>query len=270
MPFATVNGIELYHELSGPEDGPPLLYIGGSGQDLRHQPVLGGPLADHFRMAAYDQRCLGQSGWGERHPEMADYAADAAGLLDHLGWPRAAVMGVSFGGMVAQELAVTWPERVERMVLACTSPGGAGGASYPLHTLAGLGDEERARVMFERNDTRGADAGPEYLAVMRMLAESRGFDPASQEGMQRQLLARSRHDVHDRLPRLTMPVLVAAGRYDGVAPPENQEAMHARIPGSRLEWFEGGHLFLIQDPKAWPTILSFLLERGEHRDATRP
>jgi 3-oxoadipate enol-lactonase len=163
--------------------------------------------------------------------------------------------------MVAQELAVTWPERIERMVLACTSPGGRGGASYPLHEVWALSDEERAREMLNRNDTRGDDAGPEYLATMKLLAENRAFEPVSQEGMMRQLLARSRHDVYDRLPRLTMPVLVAAGRYDGIAPPANQEATHAQIPDSRLAWFEGGHLFMIQDPTAWPTMLAFLQGR---------
>ena len=74
---------------------------------------------------------------------MADYAADAAALLDHVGWDTCRVVGVSFGGMVAQELAVTSPERVERLALLCTSPGGASGASYPLHELAALPTDER-------------------------------------------------------------------------------------------------------------------------------
>jgi pimeloyl-ACP methyl ester carboxylesterase len=66
---------------------------------------------------------------------MASYAADGAALLDHAGWTTARVFGISFGGMVAQELAVTWPDRVERLALLCTSPGGEGGSSYPLHEL---------------------------------------------------------------------------------------------------------------------------------------
>ena len=67
---------------------------------------------------------------------MAQYAADAAALLDHVGWATSAVVGVSFGGMVAQEYAVTFPERVIRLALVCTSAGGAGKPSYPLHELA--------------------------------------------------------------------------------------------------------------------------------------
>jgi 3-oxoadipate enol-lactonase len=192
---------------------------------------------------------------------MADYAADAAGLLEHVGWDRVPVIGISFGGMVAQELAVTFPERVQRLVLGCTSPGGEF-PSYPLHRLAELDDDERGRTMFTIIDTRGADAGPEYLAVMQLMAQDRvanPLDPTVQEGMQRQLIARSRLDVIDRLSRLEMPVLIAAGRYDGVAPLANQEAMHARIAGSRLSLFEGGHMFMIQDAAAWPTMVAFLL-----------
>ncbi len=202
---------------------------------------------------------------------MSDYAADALGLLDHVGWDRVPVIGISFGGMVAQELAVTAPERVERMVLACTSPGGAY-ASYPLHDLAEMAEEERGRAMFTIIDTRGADAGPEYLAVMKLMAEQREADPPSaevQEGMQRQLIARSRHDVLDRLGRLDMPVLIAAGRSDGIAPEANQLAMRDRIAGSQLRWFDGGHMFMIQDPTAWPTMVAFLLGDDETRSDRR-
>jgi 3-oxoadipate enol-lactonase len=268
MPVAAVNGIDVYYELGGLEDGPPVLTIGGSGQTLAQAPILASPLGHHFRVLAYDQRCLGRTGWGDGDPEMADYAADAVALLDHVGWDRVPVIGTSFGGMVAQELAVTHPERVERMVLACTSPGGPEFASYPLHLLAELG-EEGHRKMFTVADTRGEDAGPEYLAMMKMLEDRRteAPDPSVQEGMQRQLVARSRHDVVDRLARLDMPVLIAAGRYDGIAPLSNQEAMHARIASSRLEIFEGGHMFMIQDPAAWPAMVAFLLGRPEDGSA---
>jgi 3-oxoadipate enol-lactonase len=269
MPLAEANGIELYYELAGPEDAPPLLAIGGSGQTLAQAPVLANPLAQHFRVLAYDQRCLGRSGWGDRQPEMADYAADAVGLLDHVGWDRVPVIGTSFGGMVAQELAVTYPERVERLVLACTSPGGPGGASYPLHLSYRLPEDERAGAMLGITDTRGEDAGPEYLAIMKMISEQRlasPADPRAEAGFLRQLDARSRHDVYDRLPRLDLPVLVAGGRYDGIAPVSNQEAMHRQIRGSRLRLFDGGHLFMIQDPTAWPTMVAFLLGQADPGD----
>ena len=91
--------------------------------------------AKEFDVVAHDQRGLGQTEIPPGPYEMADYAADAAALLDSLGWDSCRVVGTSFGGMVAQEFAVTWPERVERLGLVCTSPGGDF-ASYPLHELA--------------------------------------------------------------------------------------------------------------------------------------
>src|SRR5436190_24002912 len=104
MPSARLNGIELYYERAGA--GPRLLFISGSGGDLRAQPnVFASPLAKAFDLLAYDQRGLGRTDRPDIPYSMADYADDAAGLLDHAGWDQALVVGVSFGGMVAQELA---------------------------------------------------------------------------------------------------------------------------------------------------------------------
>ena len=74
-----------------------------------------------------------------------------------------------------------------------------------------------------------------------------------------QLEARREHDTHVRLPQLRLPVLICAGRYDAIAPLENSEALHAQIAGSRLDVFEGGHLFMIQDKRAYPAMAEFLL-----------
>lgn len=263
MPFATLRGIRIHYQMGGtPEAGRRLLSISGSGGDLRQPP---GPfipaLADRFEMLAYDQRGLGQTDRPDSDYQMADYAADALALLDHVGWERACVVGVSFGGMVAQELAVTAPERVERLVLACTSSGGEGGASYPLHELSSLPPDEAATLRERLMDTRGDDAGPVYraiLAAMRKRGDVGAGERGRDDGMRRQLEARRHHDTWSRLPRLDMPVLVAAGRFDGIAPPENAEALAGRIPKAELAWFDGGHAFMFQDPKALPAIAEFL------------
>ena len=148
-----VRNIEIYYEIHG--QGPRLLFIGGSGGDLRHKPgVFEGPLVQEFEVLSYDQRGLGRSERPNGPYSMADYGEDAAALLDALGWDRCRVMGVSFGGMVAQELALRYPERVERLVLACTSSGGEGKPSYPLHELQELPAEERALRSMELSDLR--------------------------------------------------------------------------------------------------------------------
>jgi 3-oxoadipate enol-lactonase len=263
VPFAELRGIRIYFEKGGDAaSGRRLLSISGSGGDLRQPPGPFVPaLADRFEMLAYDQRGLGQTDRPECDYRMADYAADALSLLDHVGWERAAVMGVSFGGMVAQELAVSAPERVERLVLACTSSGGGGGASYPLHELTELPPDQAAPVHARLMDTRGDDAGPAYRAILAAMAKRQEIgagDPGRADGMRRQLEARRHHDTWDRLPRLRMPVLIAAGRYDGIAPPANQEALARQISGAELAWFDGGHAFLFQDATALPAIADFL------------
>ena len=97
------------------------------GLDPRRQRARSSTLfAKRFDVVAHDQRGLGRTEIPPTPYTMADYAADAMALVDHVGWDRCRVVGISFGGMVAQEIAVTWPERVERLALLCTSPGGAG------------------------------------------------------------------------------------------------------------------------------------------------
>ncbi len=253
-------GVELAYEVAGPPGAPRLLLISGSGSDLRREPRTHDhpALADRFEVLAYDHRGLGSSVPDEPHrePTMADYAADAVGLLDHLGWDTCRVLGVSFGGMVAQELAVTAPERIERLCLACTSPGGAGGSSSPLHELADLPPDERLARQVAWLDTRTEDDAELRAFWTEAMGALAGSTPT--EGERLQLRARSRHDVWDRLPQLDLPVLIAAGRFDGIAVPANQEALLGQVQGADLRWFDGGHAFFVQDRTALPAIADWL------------
>jgi 3-oxoadipate enol-lactonase len=263
MPTARVRDIDIYWERRG--EGDPLLFISGTGGDLRVKPNLfDGPIAKAFDVLAYDQRGLGRTSKPDADYSMADYGDDAAGLLDAIGWDRVKVIGVSFGGMVAQEFVLRHPDRVSRLVLACTSPGGPGGASFPFHTIDHLKGEERARHLIPVSDTRHdaawATANPDAYAQMIALAAADPYagEPERAMGAWRQIVARSHHDTWDRLHEITCPVMIAAGRYDGIALPKTQENMASRIPNARLDFFEGGHLFMIQDRAAYPAIIDFL------------
>ena len=154
MPTAHVNGIDIYFEHSG--EGRRLLFFNGSGATLETTGPLIDPFRARFEVLVHDQRGLGRSQIPPGPYSMKDYATDAIGLLDFVGWTSCRVVGVSFGGMVAQEFTVTNPGRVERLVLVCTSPGGVGARrirctsfvrsmtpqqvsdSYPSSTLASL------------------------------------------------------------------------------------------------------------------------------------
>jgi len=263
MPIANLPGIDLYFERAG--SGPRLLFISGTGGDLRNKPnVFDGPLAKTFDLLTYDQRGLGQSQKPDAPYSMADYADDAQALMTSQGWDEALVIGVSFGGMVAQELAIRYPQRVKRLVLACTSPGGSGGSSFPFHEIEHLRGEARGRHMIPISDTRRNDAWiashPEQYALFVAMGAADPYcdEPGHAMGAHRQLVARAAHDAWERLGEISCPTLIAGGRYDGIALPSSQQNMASRIAGAQLQWFEGGHLFIIQDRTAAPAITAFL------------
>jgi 3-oxoadipate enol-lactonase len=263
MPFIPARDLSVYYERQG--EGAPVLFISGTGSDLRVRPgIMDGPLPRHFDLLAYDQRGLGQTSKPDQPYAMADYADDAAALMTAAGWDSAHVVGLSFGGMVAQEVAIRHPARIRRLVLGCTSPGGAGGASYPFHEIGHLTGEARARHLIPISDTRRDDAwakaNPDQYAqfVAMGAADPYADEPGHLMGAQRQLEARAAHDTWDRLAQIACPTFIAAGRYDGVALPETQERMAARIPGARLQFFDGGHMFVIQDRAAFPAVVDFL------------
>lgn len=266
MPTVAVRDIDIYYERKG--EGAPLLFISGTGADLRVRPnVFDGPFATSFDLIAYDQRGLGRSGKPDRPYSMAEYADDAAALLRELELPSALVVGVSFGGMVAQELVLRHPQHVQRLVLACTSPGGAGGASYPLHELEHMSRAERARFMMpisdRRHDATWQATHAQQVELMLAMGSANPFgeEPGHEVGRRRQLQARAQHDTWDRLPRIACPTLICGGTRDGIATRETQEKMAAHIPGAQLRLFEGGHLFMLQDREAIPAMIAFL--RGD-------
>lgn len=257
-----IGGIELYWQRSG--DGPRTVLLNGSGTTLEGTAMLLQAFAGPLDLLAYDHRGMGRSALPPGPYSMADCAADVAELIDAQGWDSCRVVGISFGGMVAQEFAVTWPDRVERLALLCTSPGGEGGSSYPLHELAELPPDERLRRGAELLDTRFT---PEFLAehpdqqgLVDYLAagQIRERTPEQQEGERLQMEARRHHDVCDRLGRISCPTLVASGRFDGIAPPVNGAYIASHVPAAEQRLYDGGHAFFVQDPAAFPDIIGFL------------
>jgi pimeloyl-ACP methyl ester carboxylesterase len=262
MPVDQVNEVELYWEQRG--IGPRLLFCNGSGLTLPDVRPLLDLLTTSFDLLAWDYRGFGRSAPVTHPYTMADVAADAAGLLEIAGWGSCRVVGVSFGGMVAQEFAVTNPGRVERLALACTSPGGDGGSSYPLQKLLELPREQRAAAELtladSRWDQRWLEAHPADRAIAQRLtaAGQDRQDPAAAAARAAQLEAREGHDVWDRLGTITCPTLVGYGKYDGIAPVHNSTSIASRIRGAELHGYEGGHGFLFQDPAALPAYVAFL------------
>jgi 3-oxoadipate enol-lactonase len=266
MAIAHVNGIDVYFEIHGA--GERLVLLSGTGGDLRADPARANSLiCKNFEVLMFDQRGLGQSGKPDVRYTMADYADDAAALMAAVGWDRAHVMGISFGGMVAQQVVLRYPERVNKLVLACTSSGGDGGASFDLLSVHDLPIDERMAITMPIMDSRNnLTLDPPILApwfdVLFPLWKNNkplnGDDPNAAMGARRQLEARLGHNVYEQLDEIRAHTFVVGGTFDAQAPVGNVKALAAAISGSRLEFFDGGHLFLLQDPTAWPNIVAFL------------
>jgi 3-oxoadipate enol-lactonase len=265
MPTTRTADINIHYQHRG--TGCPVLFIGGVGGDLRsHSTVFDSHLADHFDILAFDQRGTGLTDKPDISCTMAQYAQDATAVMDAVSWDSAHVVGVSFGGMVAQELALRYPQRVHSLVLCCSAAGGAGGSSYPIHALSKLSPAERSRKMLAIGDDRHNETWqaehPEETE--RLLSEAAAnaspflSEPGGIIGITRQIEARSHHDSYDRLPAIRVPTLVCGGEYDRQARPEVVSNLHGQIPNAELRFFAGGHGFLGQDPQAYEVISAFI------------
>jgi 3-oxoadipate enol-lactonase len=275
MPNVHVRGINIYYEVHTPSPlpesmAPPqrVVLISGTGGDLRANPLRGrGLLETTFEVLMYDQRGLGQTDKPDDPYTMADYADDCVALMDALGWDTAHVMGISFGGMVAQHVALRYPTRVNKLVLACTSSGGLGGDSFDLLAVHDLPTKDRieitAPIMDTRNDltTDPPTLAPFFDALLPIMLSGNALnsdDPSAAIGARRQLEARAEHNTWDQLKLIGAHTFVIGGTFDMQAPPENVRRLAAEIANSTIEFFDGGHMFLLQDPLAWPAIVEFL------------
>jgi len=251
--IAKVGDIELDYERSG--SGEPLLLIMGmSGTALMWgEPFLSG-LREQFDVIAFDNRGVGSSTRLEGEATIAQMARDAIGLLDALEIERAHVLGISMGGMIAQELALAAPERVITLTLGCTYCGGEGSALASQQVIEKLtqammsGDRARAiRAGWEVNVSQGFAADEQAFGRFSALAERR---PVAVPVVMAQMQACLGHDTNARLAAIELPTLVIHGTRDEMLPVANGHMIAERIQGSRLEIFdEVGHLFFWERPE---------------------
>jgi 3-oxoadipate enol-lactonase len=253
MTVVRVGDIELDYERSG--SGPPLLAIMGMSGTALHwgEPFLQA-LREDFDVIAYDHRGVGASAPLEGAVTIAQMADDAAGLLAALEIDSAHVLGISMGGMIAQELALVHPERVRTLTLGCTYCGGTGSAMAALEVIQRLGeammsgDRQRAlRTGFDVNLSAAAAADADGWARFLEIAERRAV---AVPVVLAQMQACTAHDANERLGGLTMPTLVIHGTDDQMLPVGNGHLIASRVPGARLEILDGiGHMFWWEQPE---------------------
>jgi pimeloyl-ACP methyl ester carboxylesterase len=190
-------------------------------------------------------------------------AADAVALLDWLGIERADVFGVSMGGMIAQELALGWPERVGRLVLGCTHAGIAHAARQPRESARAFALETddwalRMRTLAPHGFAHDADA-----ELLRAFVAKKERDVQAPEGYRAQIAAVLAHDSFDRLPAIECPTLVVTGDDDRIIPAQSSRVVAERIPGAALRVVSGaGHLFFVERPEETAEVLEAFLSAG--------
>ncbi len=248
--------VKIAHSVTG--EGPPVLLIQGLGYPRWGWEPIVAPLAETYQVITFDNRGIGESDVPPGPYRTVAMAADALSVLDRLGVGRAHVVGASLGGMIAQMFALEYPERLDRLVLACTTPGGDGAYPLPEDTVrlireaADLPQEEAVR-RFTANALASKDPLDDLVA--RRLA-----DPPNPGGWPAQAAAAMSHDASSRLSEITAPTLVLHGTADRVVDPRNGDLLAERIDGARLEPLPGlGHLFFWEDPARTVALLRAFL-----------
>jgi pimeloyl-ACP methyl ester carboxylesterase len=246
MPKLNVNDIQIYHEVHGV--GTPLVMIMGLGGNLDWwDPRMVQELSKRFMTVLFDNRGAGRTDVSDRKYTIRLFADDTAALMDGLGISRAHVLGISMGGMIAQELALDYPQKVGKLVLCSTLCGGEKSVLPSGDAMASLtadrstmSQEEIAKMVIPVLLTEDfVKKNPDYveLAMQQILKA-----PISDEAYRRQLSAVLEFNTHDRLPQIKAPTLILCGRKDILVPPGNSPVLAEAIPNSRLVYLErSGH-----------------------------
>ncbi len=235
------DGCRLYYETHGGPSREPLVLLEGMGGDIpgwrRNIPRL----AAELFVVAYDFRGNGRSDAPDEPMTMATFVEDTAALLDELGLGSAHVYGQSFGGMVAQELALAHPERMRTLVLACTHAGGA-------HVVRSDAKVPKDKPYLALYSPRFAAEHPAHVAEDLRVGS---LNPQKPHAGRRQWEAMQGFDAYDRLPEIRVPTLVLHGSEDRMVAAPNARVLAERIPFAELLLLEGaGHVYHSEQPEA--------------------
>jgi 3-oxoadipate enol-lactonase len=249
----------VHHEVTGPADAPALVLSNSLGADLRMWDPQAEALAERFRLVRYDTRGHGRSPVPDGPYTIDHLGQDLIALLDHLEIERAHVAGLSLGGMTGMWLGIHAPERIDRLVLLCTSA-----RLGPPETWA-----DRAAVVRAQGTEAVAEAG-----VGRWLTDDFRAAHAETAAWLRDMIAATpdagyaaccavieHMDLTDGLPAIPAPTLVIAGAQDPATPPEHAERIVAAVRDARLEVLDpAAHLANVEQPEAVTRLIVEHLE----------
>lgn len=261
MPYVPTRDIITYYEEAG--RGEPLVLIRGLGSDLQAWALQVPALAKHFRVITYDNRGAGRTSCPDKPYSIAGMADDLATLLDELKIAKASVLGYSMGGMIAQEFALKYPNKLEKLILLGTSAGLDGYSKVVIQNFINTRRSNMSREQFVRSQAP-------FVYSADLLGDSDRFERAIQANVDnpysqqdhafiRQAQAILAFDASGRSSGIKASTLVITNKEDILVPPRNGEALSKLIPGAKLLSLDGGHAGVTELPNEHnAAVLEFL------------
>jgi len=244
MPYADVNGIKIYYEIHG--DGYPVVLIGGLGSQTESWATQVPIYSKNYKVIVFDNRGAGRSGMPDPPYSTEQMADDTAGLMEQLSIEHAHIVGKSMGGMIAQWLAIKYPERVQRLVMGCTSAS----RDEVGNEILGIGREIASKIGLRAVWLMALHLGytreyiEENIGSLKKASAMVRESPRALEGYIGQSLACEGHNTTGLLPQIGASSLVMLGESDLITSPERSRELSRLIPKAELCVFSGvGHGF---------------------------
>ena len=255
MPKAQVNGIDIFYKVQG--QGEPLILIMGLGGECGDWVLQLRAFTKHYHVITFDNRGVGKSDKPAEPYTIKTMADDTVGLMDHLGIDKAHILGVSMGGMIAQEVAINHPEKVVKLILVSTDAGRDEKGRHSTQLLKAMGLKED----FSNEDIKSVDIG-RVMTSLNAYAFSGGAIKLMAvpfcwfrmklfgiEGLKGQFEAAMTYSALDRLHLIKAPTLVMVGTNDRIVAPKSADMLASRIPNARLVKIEGGSHTLVAEKR---------------------
>jgi pimeloyl-ACP methyl ester carboxylesterase len=262
MPIANIENLDIYYEIIG--QGDPLVMIRGVGSNLDHWYEQIPDLSKKYQLLVFDNRGIARSSDPEGSFSTRDMAADTMALMEAVGIKKAHVLGYSMGGMIAQELALAYPGKINGLILVATDCG----ISMRIKARPEYSSLFTEMIRLGTNEAKTAAAGCLFAKqtfesrpdIIQRYAEVSLRFPAAQKTLERQWEAITRHEACGRLQNINAPTLVITGSEDVLIPAENSRVLAKRIPNARVRSIDGGgHLFVVEKAQQFnEAVLGFL------------
>lgn len=259
---ANINGANLYYEVHG--DAEPLLMIQGCGGEISNWQNVIEPLSQNFKLILFDNRGMGRSEVTPGDYTTKNLAADAVGLLEHLQIERAHVLGWSMGGMIAQEIALAYPEKVNKLVLSATAAKFSAKSSYKFRAFIELLKRKEFEALVDWQMSlvfsEQTFANPEATAFTRNAFLNSPY-PMRAEGLSSQVAALTAHDRRGQLREIKAATLISGAEEDGFFTVKELQDLTSEIDKAELKIIAGSHLYHAENSAEFSQVVTEFLQK---------